>query len=91
MIAARRSLCAMTLVLIGTVSGCSASSQWTMAKLWSNPGYSDGTAEVEEWVEDAGAEGRAGRPVETELDPLGLKQIFRSEKALSIERNLGIE
>lgn len=62
-----------------------------MKQMFSSKDPADGTEDIEKWVEDAGSEARAGRTVETESDPLGLRNIFMSEKALSIERNLGIE
>lgn len=51
----------------------------------------DGTKSEDPWTTQAGTEGRAGRAVEKEADPLGLKNIFMSEKAREIERNCGVE
>lgn len=47
----------------------------------------DSDEEAEKWVTDAGTEGRSDQPREYENDPL--KKYLTSEKALSIERNLG--
>lgn len=54
--------------------------------------YDDPTASSgDPWVQQAGVEARGDRPKETANDPLGLRNIFMSEKARSIERNMGIE
>jgi len=43
------------------------------------------------WTTQAGSEGRAGRSVEKEADPLNLRRFLMSEKAMEIERNCGFE
>jgi hypothetical protein len=55
-------------------------------------GYSD-PAEMsgDPWIQRAGVEARGNRPRERSYDPLGLRNLFMSEKALDIERNMGIE
>lgn len=54
--------------------------------------YINGADEKDEaWVTDAAEEARGDRPRETEPDPLGLKPLIMSEKARSIERNLGFD
>ncbi len=50
-----------------------------------------GDEEDAAWVTDAADEARGDRPRETEADPLGLKPLIMSEKARSIERNLGFD
>jgi hypothetical protein len=42
------------------------------------------------WVQEAGTEARTEHPPETIRDPLGLRDIFTSEKAQEIERNVGV-
>lgn len=54
-------------------------------------GWDPGSETGDPWVQQAGAEARGHRPVEKELDPLGLKKVFMSQKARDIERNMGIE
>ncbi len=51
----------------------------------------DGAKVDDPWTKQAGSEGRAGRPVEKQNDPLNLRKYFMSEKALEIEANCGIE
>lgn len=54
--------------------------------------YISGADEKDEaWVTEAADEARGDRPREKEADPLGLKPYIMSEKARSIERNLGFE
>ena len=50
-----------------------------------------GTAVEDPWTTQAGSEGRAGRAVEKEADPLNLRRFMMSEKAMEIERNCGYE
>ena len=50
-----------------------------------------GTTNEDPWTTQAGSEGRAGRSVEKELDPLHLRRFLMSEKAMEIERNCGFE
>jgi hypothetical protein len=54
-------------------------------------GWDPGSETGDPWVQQAGAEARGHRPVEKEFDPFGLKQIFMSDRARDIERNLGVE
>lgn len=51
----------------------------------------DGAKADDPWTTQAGTEGRAGRAVDKEADPLGLKKYMMSEKAREIERNCGVE
>lgn len=54
--------------------------------------YADPTAErSEKWVDDAGREARAGMMRESGNDPLNLRELFMSQKARDIERNLGVD
>jgi hypothetical protein len=54
--------------------------------------YISGADEKDEaWITEAAAEARGDRPRETEPDPFGLKPYIMSEKAQSIERNLGFD
>ncbi|RLS38859.1 MAG: hypothetical protein DWH81_09355 [Planctomycetota bacterium] len=50
-----------------------------------------GTTSEDPWTTQAGSEGRAGRAVEKEADPLHLRRFLMSEKAMEIERNCGYE
>lgn len=47
--------------------------------------------EDDAWITQAAEEARGDRPREKEPDPLGIKPLFVSEKARSIERNLGFD
>lgn len=51
----------------------------------------EGATVEDPWTTQAGSEGRAGRPLEKEADPLNLRRFFLSEKAMEIERNCGFE
>ena len=51
----------------------------------------DGAKVEDPWTTQAGSEGRAGRTVEKEADPLHLRRFLMSEKAMEIERNCGCE
>ena len=70
-----------------SVSGCTLSGFKSKFQLQEV----DGTESEDPWTTQAGAEGRAGRPVEKEADPLGLRNLLMSEKAREIERNCGFE
>ncbi len=50
-----------------------------------------GSNNEDPWTTQAGSEGRAGRPLEKEADPLNLRRFLMSEKAMEIERNCGYE
>lgn len=93
MIAARRCLLMASLVIVsGAVAGCTASGQWHLSKLlFPNEGHHLEDESVPTWVEDAGAEGRAGRTVEKDSDPTWLRDVLVSPRAQSIEKSLGIE
>ena len=45
----------------------------------------------EPWKQAVGTEGRGGAPLEKSSDPLNLRNVFMSQKARDIERNLGFE
>ena len=86
-------LAALTLATAGLAVGCSMTdAKWNLKRAVATPGYDD-TTEMpdEDWVKDVGATGRAGRSVEQSNDPLNLRELFMSEKARSIERNVGIQ
>ena len=54
-------------------------------------GYRDATEEeVDDWTEDVGREGRGNQPMEKDPDTWW-RDLFMSEKARSIERNVGID
>ncbi len=54
--------------------------------------YNDPTsASGDPWVQSAGVEARGERPMTQANDPLGLRNVFMSEKARDIERNVGFE
>ncbi len=71
--------------LILTAAGCRL--------LGGMPGMkeADGAKVEDPWTTQAGMEGRAGRSVEKESDPLNLRRFLLSEKAMEIERNCGYE
>ena len=83
---ARASL--LTGVILATV-GCQSMGfkGWKVPKL-ENP---VGTTNEDPWTTQAGSEGRAGRAIEKEWDPLHLKRFLLSDKAAEIERNCGYE
>lgn len=54
-------------------------------------GWDPGSESTDPWVQQAGAEARGDRPMQTEYDPLKLRQYLMSDKARDIERNMGIE
>jgi|GEM_PF-2989998 len=60
---------------------------------WSRPKLKEavGANNEDPWTTQAGSEGRAGRTVEKEVDPLHLRRFLMSEKAMEIERNCGFE
>lgn len=66
-------------------AGCQSVPHWMKMK------EVDGAKADDPWTTQAGTEGRAGRAVEKEYDPLNLKQYLMSEKAREIERNCGVE
>ncbi len=73
-------------LLLANLAGCqSGIPHWLAFK------EVDGAKSDDPWTTQAGTEGRAGRPVEKEYDPLHLKQFMMSEKAREIERNCGVE
>ncbi len=75
------------LLLASTGCQSMALSAWNPLKLKEVDG-----AKVEDpWTTQAGAEGRAGRAMEKEYDPLHLRKFLMSEKAMEIERNCGFE
>ncbi len=83
-----------SLIVIGvagvlTFSGCASSGTGLFSKLRLRE--ADGAKSEDPWTQQAGSEGRAGRTVEKEADPLNLRKVFMSEKALEIERNCGVE
>ena len=54
--------------------------------------YADGSTEKSpKWVQAAGGEARHGQRRELSNDPLNLREVFMSEKARDIERNLGFD
>lgn len=81
----------------GAAVGCASVSESDSGSLFStlNPGESE--AEESEgrsndpWVTQAGTEARKHLPREKTNDPLGLRNIFMSERARDIEHNLGID
>ena len=78
----RLSLALAAVVFAGSLAGCAAASR----------GYVDPTDEKSaKWVGEAGREARAGMQRESSTDPLGLRNVFMSEKARDIERNLGYD
>ena len=47
-------------------------------------------AHSDPWIQDAGAVTRSEHSAETVNDPLHLREVFMSNKARDIERNLGV-
>ena len=88
-------LAAIAVSLAGLTAGCASwtdQASWNFKRAISNPGYVDTTEmDDETWIKEAADTGRKGRTVEVENDPFNLRDIFMSEKARSIERNVGIE
>lgn len=83
---ARTGLCA-GLVLASV--GCQSMGLGT----WKGPKLREaaGANNEDPWTTQAGSEGRAGRTMEKEADPLHLRRFLMSEKAMEIERNCGFE
>lgn len=77
----------MGLLLIVSLTGCRATGDFLFSKLEEG----QGSASEDPWTTQAGSEGRAGRAVEKEADPLNLRRFLMSEKAMEIERNCGFE
>ena len=71
--------------LLVTAVGCQTVSETLKMK------DAAGANNEDPWTTQAGAEGRAGRAVEKEADPLNLRRFMMSEKAMEIERNCGYE
>ena len=87
---------ARQLAQVGLVSGlllATAGCQSMGFGKWERPRMkeADGATVEDPWTTQAGSEGRAGRPLEKETDPLNLRRFFLSEKAMEIERNCGFE
>lgn len=84
----RRFWATLSLLVLG-ISGCAAvdatKSMWTSMK--PRPSEDDGTKGKGDW-DWVGKQGRGDRPIEYENDPL--KKWLYSDKALEIERNLGV-
>lgn len=79
-------------LLLTTSLGCQ--SMWGSNR-WANSGPRathgrDDPAIDDPWVADAGNIARTEHPPEEVRDPLGLRNIFTSEKAREIERNVGV-
>jgi hypothetical protein len=73
-------------------SGCTLTGrQWMNSMTPSTANYDDGTDDaVDPWIAAAAEEGRRTHTQEKVNDPLGLRPYFMSEKARSIEANVGI-
>ena len=92
----RGSVFALLACLFAGLSGCammnSMSSYMKNTFSFSGTDYINPADEEDEaWVTELGEEARGDRPREKEPDPLGLKPLIMSEKARSIERNLGFD
>ena len=92
----RGSVLALVGCLFAGLSGCAMMNSMTsyMKNAFSFNGtdyVNPADEEDEAWVTEAADEARGDRPRETEPDPLGLKPLIMSEKARSIERNLGFD
>jgi hypothetical protein len=87
----------LILSVFAGVSGCammgSMSNYWKKTFSFSKgTDYINGADEKDEaWVTEAAEEARGDRPREKEPDPLGINHLFESEKARSINRNLGFD
>ena len=84
---------ARRLALSGCVASWILAAAWCQSMGWRGPHLKevDGATVEDPWTTQAGSEGRAGRPLEKEADPLNLRRFFLSEKAMEIERNCGYE
>ncbi len=77
----------LCLGLVIAAAGCQAMGDKLHSKLKDDPAASSD----DPWTTQAGSEGRAGRTLEKEQDPLNLRRFLMSEKAMEIERNCGYE
>ncbi len=83
-----RCLCLFLLTASLGLGGCTTVSRM----IGPTTDYEDPTEMTSDpWARAAAEEGRRGFARETVNDPLNLRQYFMSEKARSIERNVGIE
>ncbi len=83
----------VTAILLCLTTGCtsmqhSTRSMWAAMRPVSSPSAGDHTGDP--WVKEAGGIARGERPVEKVNDPLKLRNVFMSEQARDIERNLGV-
>ncbi|QDU36505.1 hypothetical protein Mal4_07910 [Maioricimonas rarisocia] len=84
-------------VAFGAAVGCASVSESDSGSLFSSlqPGEEESVETVgrsnDPWVNQAGHEARKHLPREKTNDPLGLRNIFMSERARDIEHNLGID
>lgn len=82
-------LCFLALLSI-TMVGCQSFSSNRLG-LFSAPGRENpADAPSDPWINDAGTIARTEHPAEEINDPLKLRNIFMSQQARDIERNLGV-
>ena len=93
----RASLLTWSMLLICwgmSVSGCqslsSVQSGFAQSLLPNGGRENPGDDAGDPWIHDAGTIARSEHTAEEVNDPLGLREIFMSRRARSIERNLGV-
>lgn len=74
------------LLLLATTQGC----QSLVGSKATAVAAQEGSGKDDPWVRSAGDIARTEHTYEEVHDPLGLRKYFTSEKARSIERNVGI-
>ena len=73
-----------------TSAGCATFSSSPLSFLHYKDQGSPADSKGDPWVQAAGEETRREHAKEEVNDPLGLRNIFMSEQARSIERNVGV-
>jgi len=75
-------------LLLAACLGCQ--SMGGRGALFQNSGGRENPKVDDPWIKDTGDIARGEHPPEEVHDPLGLRNIFTSEKAREIERNVGV-
>ena len=85
----------LTAALIVAHSGCAAmmeNSRSMWSTLTSDGDYADATEGPDDvWIQQAGDQARESHPRESASDPAWFRSLIMSDRARSIERNLGID
>lgn len=83
----------LVILLLATTTGCSSlqnSGRSFMNVFRFRDSASPGDSAGDPWVQEAGKVTSQVHTKEEVIDPLNLRQVFMSEQARSIERNLGV-